>query len=48
MIDEMLDRDLLGEFGKAAVMIAMPVRDDQIVDLGEMRIARRRKGLWRR
>ena len=35
MIDEMPDRDALGELGHAAEMIAVPMGDDQMVDLGE-------------
>ncbi len=33
MIDEMLDRDELGELGYAAEMIAVPMGDDEMVDL---------------
>ncbi len=35
VVHELADRDALLEFGHAAVMIAVPVRDDQAVDLGE-------------
>ena len=35
VVDEMPDRDALGELGQAAEMIAVPMRDDQMVDLGE-------------
>ena len=34
----MLDRDLLGELGEPAEVIAVPVRDDQVVDLRQARI----------
>ena len=35
VVDEMSDRDALYEFRHAAVMIAVPMRDDQVVDPGE-------------
>ena len=35
VIPVVLDWDLLGELGEAAVVIPVPVRDDQIVDLRE-------------
>ena len=35
VVDEMPDRDALGEFRQAAIMIAVPMGDDQIVDLGQ-------------
>ena len=41
MVDEFLDRDLFGEFLHAAEMVAVIVRQDQMVDLGETRIAHR-------
>ena len=33
MIDELLDRDAGGQFRESAKMIAMPVRNDQVIDL---------------
>ena len=33
MIDELLDRDAGGQFREAAKMIAMPVSNDQVIDL---------------
>ena len=35
MVDEFADGDLRGELGQAAEVIAVPVRDDQMIDLGE-------------
>ena len=40
VIHEFADRDALLELGHPAVMIAVPVRDDQAVDLGETGILR--------
>lgn len=36
MIDELADRNALRELGDAAEMIAVPVGDDEVVDLGEV------------
>ncbi len=35
MVDVFLDRDALLELGHAAVMIAMVMREDQVIDLGQ-------------
>ena len=35
VVDEFADRDAIGEFGHAAEMIAMPVRGDEVIDLGQ-------------
>src|SRR6185436_1631313 len=35
VVDEMLDRDALGELLHTAVVVAMPVRNDQLIDLRE-------------
>ena len=35
MIDELFDGNLRSQFGQAAEVIAMPVRDDQMIDLLE-------------
>ena len=40
VVDEVSDWDPLGQLRQAAVVIAVPVRDDQIVDLGHAGIFR--------
>src|SRR5205814_4198327 len=35
VVDEMLNRDALGQFRHAAEVIAVPMRGDQVIDLGE-------------
>src|SRR3954468_3981026 len=35
------DRKLLGKFPKASEMVAVPVRDDQMIDLGDTGVFRR-------
>ena len=42
MVDEMPDWDPLREFRQAAIVIAVPVGNDQIVDLGQPGIIRGR------
>ncbi len=42
MVDVIADRDALRQFRHAAEMVAMPVRGDQIVDLGQTGVAGRR------
>jgi hypothetical protein len=42
VVDELPDRDPVRHFDHAAEMITVPMRGDEMIDLGEMSILRRR------
>jgi hypothetical protein len=43
MVDEVRNRNARRELGEPAVMVAVPVRDDQVIDPGDTSIPRRRE-----